>query len=196
MSAAAHGHRLRRDYFNRPTLLVARDLLGKFIVRDTGSTRIAAMINEVEAYKGPLDRAAHTHAGRRTRRVEPLYGDGGTVYAYLVYGLHWLLNFSTAGHGKPEGALVRGVVGIEAGKHKAVIGPGRVGQYLHIDAALSGDNVADSARIWVEDRGVQVRVKDIRRGPRVGIDYAGPYYAARPWRFWIDVAVGVAPHRK
>jgi 3-methyladenine DNA glycosylase Mpg len=79
MSAAAHGHRLRRDYFNRPTLLVARDLLGKFIVRDTGSTRIAAMINEVEAYKGPLDRAAHTHAGRRTRRVEPLYGDGGTV---------------------------------------------------------------------------------------------------------------------
>jgi DNA-3-methyladenine glycosylase len=67
---------------------------------------------------------------------------------------------------------------------------------LHIDAALSGDNVADSARIWVEDRGVQVRVKDIRRGPRVGIDYAGPYYAARPWRFWIDVAVGVAPHRK
>src|SRR5689334_4101471 len=89
--------RWARDAFNRPTLTVARDLLGKFIVRADRGIRLSAMITEVEAYKGPRDAAAHTYNGRRTRRVEPLYRDGGTVYVYFVYGMHWLLNFSTVG---------------------------------------------------------------------------------------------------
>jgi DNA-3-methyladenine glycosylase len=99
--------RLDRGVFNRPTLQVARDLLGKFIVRNDRGRRLSAMITEVEAYRGPRDRACHAYGGRRTPRVEPLYGDGGTVYVYLVYGMHWLLNFSTAGAEKPEGVLVR-----------------------------------------------------------------------------------------
>ena len=88
--------RLDRDAFNRPTLQVAHDLLGKFIVRNYQRRQISAMITEVEAYKGPKDLACHAARGRRTPRVEPLYADGGTVYIYLVYGIHWLLNFSTA----------------------------------------------------------------------------------------------------
>ena len=74
--------------FNRPTLTVARDLLGKFIVHRHGRRIRSAMITEVEAYKGPQDLASHARGGRRTRRVEPLYGEGGTTYVYLVYGLH------------------------------------------------------------------------------------------------------------
>ena len=146
------------------------------------------MITEVEAYKGPRDRAAHTHAGRRTPRVEPLYGDGGTVYVYLVYGMHWLLNFSTAGHGIPEGVLIRAVLVDPAGDATSLVGPGRVCRYLKIDKRLDRADAASSRQLWLEDRGIRIPASRIRNGPRVGIDYAGPYWAARPWRYWIDLA--------
>ncbi len=179
--------RLPRGAFNRPTLAVARDLVGKFIVRNHQGRRICAMITEVEAYKGPRDRAAHTYGGRRTVRVEPLYGDGGTVYVYLVYGMHWLLNFSTAGRDVPEGVLVRGILAGPAGKEKRVTGPGRISRYLRIDKRLDGADVATSKQLWLEDRGVCIPAKRVRTGPRVGVDYAGPYWSARRWRFWIDI---------
>ena len=122
---------------------------------------------------------------RRTRRVEPLYAEGGTTYVYLVYGLHWLLNFSTAGEGRPEAVLVRGVLSGTAESPEPVIGPGRVTRYLGIDQRLDGIDVTSSDRIWLEDRGSSVPARALRRGPRVGIDYSGAYWAARPWRFWI-----------
>jgi DNA-3-methyladenine glycosylase len=182
--------------FNRPTLQVARDLLGKFIVRKYRGRRISAMITEVEAYKGPKDRASHASGGRRTARVEPLYGDGGTVYVYFIYGMHWMLNFSTAGEGIPEGVLIRGILADPAGEGKLLAGPGRVTKYLKIDKKLDGADVIDSRQIWLEDRGVRITAKSIRRGPRIGVDFAGPYWAARPWRFWIerDTAVPIADH--
>lgn len=177
-----HSARLNRNDFNAPTLHVARNLLGKYIVRSDEDGELSAMIIETEAYKGVKDRACHTYGGRRTPRVQPLYGDGGTVYVYLVYGLHWLLNFSTAGEGTPEGVLIRGVV---TDREKRILGPGKVTRHLRIDAALGGENVADSPRIRVEDRGIKIPIRRIKTGPRVGIAYAGPYWAARPWRFWI-----------
>ncbi len=133
---AATRTRLARASFNLPTLRVSRDLLGKFIVRRHRGRELAAMITEIEAYKGPRDRAAHTFGGRRTARVEPLYADGGTAYVYLVYGMHWLLNFSTAGAGIPEGVLIRGVLTADDAKPRLVSGPGRVTAYLRIDRRL------------------------------------------------------------
>ncbi len=183
----AGGSRLERADFERPTLRVARDLLGKFVVRSRDGNRLAAMIVEVEAYKGPLDAAAHTFGGRRTARVEPLYGAGGTAYVYLVYGLHWLLNFSTAGREKPEGVLVRGIVIDPFGEAELVAGPGRVTRQLGIDRSLDGVDVTASNELWVEDRGVRIPPRRVRKGPRIGVDYAGPHWAAMPWRFWIDV---------
>ena len=178
--------RLGRDDFNRPTLQVAHDLLGKIIAVRAGRGRIRrGMIVETEAYRGPRDLASHAAGGRRTRRVEPLYGEGGTVYVYLVYGIHWLLNFATAGAGLPEGVLIRGVLADPDGERSIVSGPGRVTQYLGIDQRHDGDDVAASKRIWVEDRGARVAVHLVSRGPRIGVDYAGPYWAARPWRLWI-----------
>ena len=188
--------RLARTAFNRSTLQVARDLIGKFILRSYRGKRISAMITEVEAYKGPKDRASHAYGGRRTARVEALYADGGTVYVYLVYGMHWMLNFSTASQGKPEGVLIRGILADLDGERKLLAGPGRVTKYLRIDNKLDGADVIDSRQIWLEDRGVRITAKSIRRGPRIGVDFAGPYWAARPWRFWIerDRAVPIAEH--
>jgi DNA-3-methyladenine glycosylase len=178
--------RLTRASFNLPTLRVSRDLLGKFIVRRHRGRELAAMVTEVEAYKGPRDRAAHTFGGRRTARVEPLYGDGGTAYVYLVYGIHWLLNFSTAGAGTPEGVLIRGVLTADHAKPRLVSGPGRVTAYLRIDRRLNHIDATQSAVMWLEDRGIRLPARRIMTGPRVGIDYAGVYWSARRWRFWID----------
>jgi DNA-3-methyladenine glycosylase len=183
-------HRLNRDAFNRPTLRVARELVGAYIVRSANGRRISAMITETEAYKGPKDAASHAYGGRRTPRVEPLYRDGGTVYVYLVYGMHWLLNFSTAGEGKPEGVLIRAMV---ADNGDVVVGPGRVTRYLGIDKSLDGADATTSKEVWVEDRGVRMPARRIMTGPRVGVDYAGPYWAARPWRYWVDVTVRNIP---
>lgn len=179
--------KLDRPDFNRPTLRVARSLLGKFLVRNVDGHLLEGMITEVEAYKGPRDRACHAYGGRRTERVEPLYGEGGTAYVYLVYGLHWLLNFATAGAGKPEGVLVRGILLDPCGSRKLLAGPGRVSQTLLIDKRLDGVDVTTSSELWVEDRGVRFAGDSVKKGPRVGIDFAGPYWAAREWRFWIDV---------
>ncbi len=180
--------RLARADFNQPTLKVARSLLGKFIVRRIGKSTICAMITEVEAYKGPGDLAAHSARGRRTARVEPLYGDGGTTYVYFIYGIHWMLNFATAGKDLPEGVLIRGVLADPDGDAKYLAGPGRVTQYLKIDKALDGRDATVSRQIWIEDRGIRVAAKQIKRSPRIGVDYAGEYWAARPWRFRTDKA--------
>jgi DNA-3-methyladenine glycosylase len=177
--------RLGRADFNRPTLSVARALLGKFLVRDDGGPRSAAMITEVEAYKGPRDRAAHTYGGRRTKRVEPLWREGGTAYVYFVYGMHWMLNVSTAGAEIPEGVLVRAVEDVEHGRH--VVGPGRVARHLRIDRALDGADLTTSGELWIEDRGVRIAASRVRTGPRIGVGYAGEYWSARPWRFWVEV---------
>ena len=178
--------RLTRGDFNRPTLHVARDLVGAYIVRSHRGRVVSAMIAETEAYKGPKDAASHAFGGRRTARVEPLYKDGGTVYVYLVYGMHWLLNFSTRGEGMPEGVLIR-AVSIERGDgYEVVVGPGRVTKSLGIDKRLDGADATESSELWLEDRGVRWSARHVRKGPRVGVDYAGPYWAARPWRFWLD----------
>lgn len=181
--------RLDRAAFERPTLQVAHALLGKFlVVRDGDAGERAGMIVEVEAYRGPRDRAAHTWGGRRTARVEPLYGAGGTTYVYLVYGIHWLLNFSTVAAGVPECVLVRGIAPDGGDAPHVLLGPGKVTRYLGIDKRLDGVDAATSALIRLEDRGVRIPARGIRKGPRIGVAYAGPYWAARQWRFWIDGA--------
>jgi DNA-3-methyladenine glycosylase len=192
---AAKRRRLDRTDYNAPTLRVARDLLGKFIVRRRDGRELSAMITEVEAYKGPRDRASHAAGGRRTARVEPLYRDGGTVYVYFVYGMHWLLNFSTAGAGKPEGVLIRAGRAAASDGDGVIGGPGRVTRYLAIDKRLDGADATRSKELWLEDRGVRIPERRVRKGPRVGVDYAGPYWAARPWRYSVIEEAGPAGTR-
>ena len=183
----ADSERLDRGFFERATLRVARDLLGKTIVRRYRGRLISGVILETEAYKGPEDRASHGYDGRRTPAVEALYNEPGSLHIYFVYGMHWLLNFKSGKPGKPEGILIRSVL-TESGREAEIInGPGRVTRHFKIDKSLRGEDSVKSERLWVEERGVVVPARHIMSGPRVGINYAGDYWISRPWRFTVNL---------
>lgn len=131
-----------------------------------------------------------------TPRTIAEYLDGGTIYIYLVYGMYWNMNLSTAGPGIPECVLLRAVVPVDEKKkgspelrwdrYKLSNGPGKMCNYLKTDKTFYAENICDSKRIWLEDRGGRIDPKKIKKGPRVGIDYAGPHWAAKPWRFLVE----------
>ena len=167
--------RLDREFFERPTLKVARDLLGKVLVRRTKERRLRALISETEAYIGETDLASHARFGR-TKRNAVMYGPGGVWYVYLVYGIHWLLNAVTERQNRPEAVLIRSAVLMDSGR---VLGPGGLTKVLGIDGAFTGKSVT-SRDLFVEDAGI--RPDWVEAKPRVGIDYAGAY-KHKKWRF-------------
>lgn len=167
-------NRLSAAFFERDVLEVAPELLGKTLVRKLPLGGIQRyVITEVEAYRGEDDLACHASKGR-TPRTEVMYWPGGYVYVYLIYGIHKLLNFVTAGENNPQAVLIRGV--------DKVIGPGRVSRLLQITKDLNKASLLDSEEIWVEDAPI---IADYQTAPRVGIDYAGDYWKNKPWRFFI-----------
>lgn len=165
--------RLKRDYFkSNNALTIAEDLLGKFLVRDFGDGEILRLkIVETEAYFGPDDLASHASKGR-TKRTEIMFAEGGVIYAYLIYGMHWLLNIVTGPEDHPEAVLIRGV--------ENYIGPGRVGKLIGLDRTFYGENLELSERIWIENGDSEGKIET---SPRVGIDYAGDLWKNMPWRF-------------
>lgn len=164
---------LTSSFFGQDALVVAKDLIGKFIVRKNEGCLASAMITETEAYIGPNDRACHAFRGH-TKRNDPLYGPPGIWYVYFCYGMHWMLNVVTREEGFPSGVLIRGVEG--------VVGPGRVTRFLGVTGKLSSKPVSISSGMWIEDRGVNFSDKEIKRCPRIGVDYAG-IWAKKPYRF-------------
>ena len=168
------------EFFARPTLEVARDLLGKLLVREVnGETRWGRLI-EVEAYCGPDDLAAHSSGGRRTLRTEVMYGPPGHAYVYLIYGMHHCLNFVTRPAGEPQAVLVRA---LEPGPGTGrCAGPGLVCRALGIDRSLNSAPLRPPD-LYVADDGF--RPARVFTGPRVGVDYAGEW-TALPWRFCVD----------
>jgi len=166
---------LLRQFFDRPTLDVAKELLGKFLVGKEGSKTIAAMITEVEAYVGHKDRASHASRGR-TPRTEVMFGKAGYWYVYLIYGMHYCLNIVTERDGYPAAILIRGVEGIS--------GPGRVTKYIGIDKRYNAVPASRTSGLWIEDRGVVIKPQSIRRSKRIGVEYAGSW-KDKKWRFWI-----------
>jgi len=167
---------LRRDFFDRPALTVARELLGKYLVRRLPGGRIEAlMIAEVEAYDGFRDKASHAHRGR-TGRNAPMFGAAGQWYVYFVYGIHWMLNAVTGPEGYPAAVLVRGLEGCA--------GPARLTKRLRIDRRQNGLLVSRRSGLWIEDRGMSLPPRRIGRGSRIGVAYAGAW-AAKPYRFFL-----------
>jgi DNA-3-methyladenine glycosylase len=167
---------LKEAFFDRDTPDVARDLLGKFLVRRIGGKTIAYMITETEAYDGFKDKGSHAHRGE-TVRNKPMFGPAGYWYVYFTYGIHWMLNVTTREEKYPAAVLIRGIEGVS--------GPARLTKFLKIDGTLSGERATRKSGLWIEDRGLRLDPKEIKKGPRVGIDYAGPHWAARHWRFWV-----------
>jgi DNA-3-methyladenine glycosylase len=163
----------------KKTVVLARWLLGKVLVRSRRGCETAVLITEVEAYDGPRDRASHAHADRgRTPRNAVMFGPGGYWYVYLCYGMHEMLNLVTGPRDYPAAILIRGVAG--------VVGPGRVTRALGIDRKLNATVAARASGLWIEDRGVRVPRRLIHATPRIGVDYAGPAWAGKKWRFYFD----------
>jgi DNA-3-methyladenine glycosylase len=160
---------------------VAKNLLGKYLVRKIGKKKLEGRIIETEAYIGPQDRASHSYKGKVTPRNKAEYFVGGYVYIYLVYGMYWQLNISTYKEGKPECVLIRA---LDLGK--LADGPGKVCRYLKLDKSFYGEDLTKSKRIWLEDRGEKIKLSQIIATKRIGIDYAGPYWSSRKWRFVLE----------
>ncbi|MDH4358389.1 MAG: DNA-3-methyladenine glycosylase [Candidatus Berkelbacteria bacterium] len=172
--------KLGRAFFERFTLDVARELLGKVIVRKIGKKLIRARIVETEAYCGEEDQACHARIGR-TKRNEVMYGPAGHAYIYLCYGIHELLNIVTQEKGCPEAVLIRKVEPLTRSNLKSY-GPGNLTRYLQITRALNSEDLTKSKVFWIEDDGFIVEKSQIKSAERIGVSYAGKW-AKKKWRF-------------
>lgn len=168
--------RLLRDFYTRDATLVAQKLIGKLLCRRrVGSAEtIKVRITETEAYRGMDDSACHASSGK-TPRNSVMWDKGGSVYVYLCYGMHYMLNAVSGEKGSPEAVLIRGVEGAD--------GPGKLTKLLGIDKTQNGSDLVFSDELWIEDDGFVP--EKINTSPRVGIDYASPEDRAREWRFFI-----------
>ena len=180
--------KLKRSFFTRPAPEVAKELLGKYIVRLYRGRKISGRIVETEAYCGPPDRGSHAFGGKVTPRNKIMYHRGGHVYIYFIYGMYWLFNITTGLHDHPEAVLIRAV---ELPK-RAASGPGKFCQAFKLDKSFYGEDLTRSKKIWLEEGKAKAEARGrrpkeiIAQGPRIGIEYAGPYWAKKPWRFWIN----------
>jgi DNA-3-methyladenine glycosylase len=165
-----------RGFFRRPTVRVARDLVGAYFARLHSGAWYGGRIVETEAYLGAGDRAAHSWAGRRTPRIEPMYLDGGHLYVFFVYGMHHCANVVTRREGIAEAVLLRALEGPPPAPARALSGPGRLCAALGLTLADSGLDLLSGGPIRVFRR-ARRRVR-IGVTPRIGVDYAG---AARGW---------------
>lgn len=165
--------RLSREFYTRDVLKVAPALLSKILViAKPDGTFSRFLVTETEAYRGSEDLACHACRGR-TPRTEVMFHNGGLIYVYLVYGIHWMLNVVTGTVNEPQAVLIRSIEGYT--------GPGRLTRILGIDGSFYGEDLISSKRIWFED---STSVPVIKAGERIGIDYAGDYWRRKPWRFY------------
>jgi DNA-3-methyladenine glycosylase len=177
-------------------LEIARDLLGKRLVRISNGKRIAGIITETEAYRGEEDLACHARAGR-TPRTAVMYEAAGHAYVYFTYGKHWLLNVVTEPPGFPAAVLIRGIRPLEglaeiaahrAGRPRAewTDGPGKLCQALDLTGAQNGlDLLAPAAELFIET-GDPIPDHHVTTGPRVGIDRVPEPWRSIPWRFRVS----------
>ena len=163
--------KLSYEFYHRPCLTVAKDLVGKLLVRRMGGEELRLRITETEAYCGEGDTACHAHKGR-TRRTEVMYEEAGTIYIYLCYGMHWMLNIVTGEENEPEAVLIRACEGKQNG-------PGKLTKALGITGQLNRGSIL-GGELWIEDDGLAC---ETAADTRVGIGYASEEDQSRLWRF-------------
>ncbi len=193
------GKRADRAFFERSDVtLLARDLLGKFLVSHVGGEACSGMITETEAYAGQSDRACHAYGGRRTKRTEVMYWKGGTAYVYLCYGIHHLFNVISGPQEAPDAVLIRAIEAeegqntllrrrkMERPSRNWLGGPGKLTHGLGIrNDRHNGRDLTQDDELWIEDRGIEVPDELVRTSSRIGIDHAGPD-AALPYRYYLN----------
>lgn len=180
---------LERAFYERPVLRVARECVGKLLVYAAEELLVGRIV-EVEAYRGPEDRAAHSYGGRRTARTEVMFGPAGYAYVFVLYGLHYNLNLVTGTAGQPQAVLIRAVEPILGAAtmalrrnvrpdHKVLTnGPGKVCQAFGISKRHYGVDLTQGSLFLSDGKSTRVA-----RSPRIGVDYAGTW-ASKPWRFF------------
>lgn len=192
--------KLNREFYNRDSIVVAKELLGKVLVYESGGQKISAKIVETEAYMGIEDKAAHSYGGRRTPRVEVMYGGPGVAYIFLIYGLHCCFNIVTNEADIPQAVLIRAAEPVEGREYMAqrrfgtsyeqlakkqrkglTNGPGKLCGALSIDRNVNGEDLCGNNLYLEEGEDQEIFIVTTKR---VGIDYseeAKDY----PWRFYI-----------
>ena len=191
-----------REFFDRPTLDVAVDLIGKVLAHRTRVGIAAGMIVETEAYIGEDDPACHAAPGP-TKRNQPLYGPPGVAYVYLNYGMHYLVNAVTEAEGAPAAVLIRALAPLDGiplmlkrrangtrpiEQHDLCRGPGNLTKALGITLKENRLDLTNS-RLWIEDRGLDAG--QVSWGTRIGITRG----AERPWRCWATGHASVSGRR-
>ncbi len=150
-----------REFYRQDSVSLARALVGKILVRRLpDGTELRLRITETEAYTGVDDTACHAHKGK-TQRTEVLWRDGGTIYVYLCYGMHNMMNIVSGSEGDAQAVLIRCCEGYP--------GPGRLTKALQITRSLNGEDMLSCSELWLEDDGIDVNITPDKR---VGIDYA------------------------
>lgn len=187
--------RLTRPFFDRPTVQVARELLGQQLIVEEGGTRVSGLIIETEAYCGIDDLGCHAKAGK-TERNRPMWEHPGHAYVYFNYGMHWLLNFVTEGYGFPAAVLIRGlrpVDGIQMIQQRRkgrpesewTNGPAKLTQALGIDSRHNDCDICSPDSSLFVERRPEVPEALVCRGPRIGLFSVPEPWKSIPWRFWI-----------
>ncbi len=191
---------LPQSFFARPTLEVARGLLGMRLVRSLNGARLSGWIVETEAYIGETDLACHARAGK-TPRTAVMYGPPGHAYIYFTYGMHWLLNAVTEAEGFPAAVLLRAIQPVEGLEEMALRragvpparwtdGPGKLCRALALDGQQNGLNLCDpSGELFIET-GPGVPDIEVLVGPRVGIQSTPEPWRSMPWRFRTQFRLG------
>jgi len=189
---------LPEGFYDRYVVDVARDLLGKRLVRMLDGKRICGIICETEAYDGMQDLACHARVGK-TNRNAVMFGPAGRAYVYFTYGMHWCLNVVTGEQDYPAAVLIRAIepqggVAIIAENRSQVNqknwtnGPAKLTQALQINGDQNGINITRSdANLWIET-GWQVEESLVQSGPRIGIGNTPEPWRSMPWRFWFDAS--------
>jgi len=178
-------------FYNRPTLTVARGLLGARLVRILNGRKLVGLITETEAYISQKDQACHAKSGL-TPRTAPMFGPAGHAYVYFTYGNHWMLNVVTEDEGFPAAVLIRAIQPIEGveimsrrRQGRDTFGPGKLTQAMGI---TSNENYVDLTKegsgLWIE-AGVKVPKSAVTIGPRVGLNKTPEPWLSKPWRFLV-----------
>ena len=188
----ANARKLPREFYARPVLTVARDCIGKVLVHRSPEGETAGRIVEAEAYRGPLDLAAHSSRGL-TRRTAAMFGPPGHAYIYLLYGISWALNLVVARENEPHAVLIRAIEPVRGidliARRRAVSpdsriltnGPGKLTMAMGITGALYGTDLCGRV-LFLEEPETPAKVS-VGRSVRINVDYAGDW-ALRPWRFY------------
>jgi DNA-3-methyladenine glycosylase len=189
---------LKKSFFDRPALVVARELMGKYLVRNYRGREVALMITEVEAYDGPDDLASHAGRKRYSKnsvsgRASIMFGPAGRFYIFLTYGMHWMANVVTGPVGYPAAILFRAgsYRDPKTGAEVVVNGPARLAKFLKIDGSFNDRPAARATGLWFEDRGVRIPRSRVAASHRVGVAYAGPIWGEKKWNFKIKNVAGL-----